>query len=376
MLLTLLLFLAGTLFGELRICVKCGYEAQSGALKCAHCSAELPPEKVETEKDESPAVPETETGSGGYISVDFVKKEIEKGQKALEQKNYALAVYFFKNAAALNYLAKPDSANRFAERIASLITNAQDKVRKVSRTCKACQGTGKATVYMRGLSKSGSDLSGEGSRKKIAATFKQCAVCGGTGSVLQNASIESLQGIYGRALGQYRTLQKTQRLTQTGEAWVDPEVAKLLTLEQEIMLRKAVAAPCEDCLGTGYQDCRKCEGIGKIKCNASGCMDGLVETESGGGLDGGTKLNRMQKCSICYGKGYIICEECNGTGGKACKSCKGSGERDMCSKCGGEGLAKCRKCNGTGKDKDGPCVECNEKGIVRCPSCNGDGKRD
>lgn len=227
---------------------------------------------------------------------------------------------------------------------------------------------------MKGLETS-DERFGKNSRKKRSAVFKTCDECAGKGKVRRRSSVEEFRSTYGRSLAKYRDMQTANRMVRIGEAWVTSKVSESLSLEQEVALRRAAASPCSDCMGTGYEDCRSCDGYGKTECSARSCKNGYIETSTGGSLQGVSSVNRLEKCSTCRGKARIICDRCHGSGGKTCSDCDGTGEREMCRRCSGEGLSDCRKCRGSGLYRDVTCSYCKGLGQSKCTSCNGDGRK-
>eukprot|EP01084_Bolivina_argentea_P289025 496205_1 len=142
-------------------------------------------------------------------------------------------------------------------------------------------------------------------------------------------------------------------------------------------------------------NCYKCEAIGRVKIDCSGC-EGLGYTTDCKSCNESGTINYTTECSKCNGSGdYKIedeCRRCNGSGlyrvGE-CRSCHGQGQAYLgdhykieCRKCNGTGnyTKSCFGCDGTGtfrKVKVGGCYRCNGNGIIRkskkCGNCRGSG---
>jgi hypothetical protein len=207
-----------------------------------------------------------------------------------------------------------------------------------------------------------------------------CAICGGTGSILGKGTVAQRKYAIGQALKRYQTLQQGRKYAQIGEAWVPQVLAPKLSARQQVVLRRATAAPCRACQGLGMADCTACKGAGKMRCTNRGCVNGSITVTADPSSRGssrllGRSLDQVRKCQMCKGTGFIACLPCRGTGAMLCTACNGTLERVACVRCAGEGSARCQKCGGEGKVKEVPCAVCGAEGIVLCATCNGDGKK-
>lgn len=79
-------------------------------------------------------------------------------------------------------------------------------------------------------------------------------------------------------------------------------------------------------------------------------------------------VDNRPTCSVCDGKGKLICHACKGSRTAACSECKATGqitnfrgEKETCQSCGGSGTIMCRVCNGQGYYS---CVTCMGEGRV------------
>lgn len=127
---------------------------------------------------------------------------------------------------------------------------------------------------------------------------------------------------------------------------------------------------CGNCEGTGKVDttCSSCRGTGVRQKTCPDCSgDGIIDVEcpdcgGTGSVDGAT-------CSTCSGTGKV-------NGSESCATCSGTGEVDVaCSTCSGTGRVKqsCFVCGGDGL-MDVSCPDCGGDGIVGtspCPTCGG-----
>lgn len=127
---------------------------------------------------------------------------------------------------------------------------------------------------------------------------------------------------------------------------------------------------CGNCEGTGKVDttCSSCRGTGVRQKTCPDCGgDGIIDVEcpdcgGTGSVDGAT-------CSTCSGTGKV-------NGSESCAACSGTGKVDVvCSTCSGTGLVKnpCTICGGDGL-MDVSCPDCGGDGIVGaspCPTCGG-----
>jgi len=340
------------------VCPKCGYEAADSQSRCAHCGAVLPSSQPAAGDEAAAAVRTGRTEP--VLEAGAVEQEIEKAREAAAEGRLDLAEYFLRNAAALNTISTDDAGPARGERIVELLEGCRTRGNTVSVKCPACDGTGKSAA---GASREAGGVSSLG----------RCSQCGGKGVIRRRVRPSELRLARGRAIEQYRLIQRNRLYRPVGEAWAPPDVAEDLTGRQRAALKRATAAPCGECGGLGRIDCDECNGTGRIKCPNRECVDGVVHSVRSERFSKG-KHTWQSKCKVCDGRGWLACEECGGTGAVLCRECGGSGERALCRRCSGKGLVDCRRCRGSGEYKGAPCAYCGSQGVTECTSCGGDGR--
>lgn len=346
------------------ICSKCGFENPKGSAVCTHCKERLPgapPEEGDVSgKGVDSGLPD---GEFKFLPGSVVEDEMRAGVAYLRNNEVELARIFFKNASALEMLTDPDVATDRPKQLLSLIERCRAGS-KVKGQCPKCEGTGKA--YM--VSKA---LNGEIKRQTRPG---RCSECKGRGEVLKQGTVRDRKRSLGVALSRNNDIQQARRYVSVGNAWVSQKIEDHLTIRQSVLLKKGYPSSCGSCVGIGLDDCSKCKGRGTVKCNNSGCTDGMVETVEGGRL-GGSTLTKRKKCRVCGGDALMDCASCQGKGTILCRKCDGSGEKLICRRCGGKGLIVCRRCRGAGVRKGAVCRECQGDGVTECSSCKGEGRK-
>lgn len=179
----------------------------------------------------------------------------------------------------------------------------------------------------------------------LACPTCTCAVCGGSGMLLNHESCGNCEG--------------------TGKVDTTCSSCRGTGVRQKT---------CPDCSGDGIADveCQDCGGTGIVEqatacpdCEGTGTVDGAA-CETCGGT--GSVVESVQ-CAACSGKGKV-------NGSESCTTCGGTGKVDVtCSSCKGTGLVKtsCSACGGDGL-MDVSCPDCGGDGIVGaspCPTCGG-----
>lgn len=379
------LFLCAALFvpaalAELLLCPECGYENPDGSRACTHCRAALPDRgREQTEAAGSDAAegedrrPEETAGEHetdllseeGFLSLRVVRDEVREAGRYQEQGEYEVARLFYRNASALNLLTDPGSGGRLSSSLVEAIRRCETPGGRAARKCPQCDGTGKRMMMT-------TSTTGEVEYREVYG--QHCPRCRGAGTVLKPATCSERLYRRGRAVNTVKLLQQARKFVPVGEAWVPAELESRLTLQQEVTLRRALAAPCAECGGLGRTDCRHCEGTAAAACPNGDCVNGKVEVTATDRLVR-TALTRLEKCEVCDGKAEVACDKCGGKGSFVCRKCNGSGEREACGKCGGRGLSSCGRCKGTGSYRDDICPYCKGAGETLCTSCNGDGRR-
>ncbi|ACB85497.1 ankyrin repeat domain-containing protein [Natranaerobius thermophilus] len=197
----------------------------------------------------------------------------------------------------------------------------------------------------------------------------------------------------------------------------------------------STAIKCDDCQGTGYNQCPAACDTGIVKCKNPDCIKGFVKCDECSGRGEITKECQdckigYQNCDLCDGKGFYQCAYCNGNGYltekvtescpcktqwlKSCPHCQGKGKTDgyvctvchgkkvLCSECNNskqreteecrevschncqgtgigeycdcsDGYVKCKTCGGNAQILEN-CSTCHSSGSVNCQRCQGDGK--
>ncbi len=112
---------------------------------------------------------------------------------------------------------------------------------------------------------------------------------------------------------------------------------------------------CDKCDGQGNNsDCSECGGSGDVPTECNNC-DGTGREE----------------CYVCDGEKTLDCTSCSGVGYTE----NSNGDKEECESCNGAGKEECYKCDATGKME---CAECGGSGEINmtCDNCDGDGKID
>lgn len=364
----LLFCLAGCAAAGFVICPRCGYENADTESACTHCQAAFPAaERGDADpKGASPEGAAKDAPAANTSREPLVAADIARGQVYLEQGATELARLFFRNAAALNMMSGNGDRSRTGQRIVALLNQCAGSRPHARRDCIVCGGSGWITPPAPSLA---------GSSAGLQLPRRQCKACGGTGGAAWGGTVDDRKYVRGRAVRQYRTLQRARGYNPLGGAWLPPGRADELDVRQRVRIKRATAPPCTACLGFGRTDCRECNGQGRVACPERDCVNGKVTVEDAGGLTRST-VTRTRACRVCDGRGVVACEACHGRGSVLCEDCNGTGEQERCRRCGGEGAMACRRCDGTGRRKGLECRACGGEGVSECSSCNGDGRRE
>ena len=347
------------------VCRQCGYESPEGSEACSHCKAKLPPPKPKSQSDDAQADNTLPSGKVKFISTKIVESEIQIAKKHLDAGDFDVANLFARNAAALEMVTDPLSKGERTDQIVEIRKKSETGGMTVDRKCSACNGSGKYVMETAAL---------DNKTTTIEVAGKSCPKCNGTGKVLKPSTMDERRFKLGRAMNKYTALQQSRKFVPLGAAWIPAELDGKLSGKQFMQVKRAVAAPCADCMGLGRLDCTKCKGQGEIKCTFQGCVQGKVEIQDEGRLVKG-KIKKLIKCKNCNGTGFVACADCRAQGSLVCKKCNGSGGRALCVRCGGQGMSACKRCQGSGTGKDGACSECKGEGVLECTACGGDGRK-
>jgi len=353
-----------TACAALRICPACAYEASSAAVSCGHCGKALPAKETVRA-----VMPEERSGRGrgAVVSSAVVIAEGQLARKYLKAGQADLALFFARNALALEALTARDGASNLAKRAAELVEEAKSAARTLNRPCRSCDGSGKVIKKTGGLSPS-EDF------EKTFTRWQKCGTCGGRGVEVVQGLVADQMVARGKAMRSYEVLQRGRKTVHIGNAWVPAEAAEALSVRQTAMILAATASPCEDCQGFGRLDCDHCGGRGVERCRARGCEGGQVEKKRQSSLTKDSFTMR-KRCPACDGRGFEPCEECDGRGSILCDECQGRGDRELCKRCNGQGFAACTRCKGAGRYRGEECPTCNAEGVELCRGCGGDGRK-
>jgi hypothetical protein len=166
---------------------------------------------------------------------------------------------------------------------------------------------------------------------------------------------------------------------------IDQHITTLrLTVPQKAAYAKAMVLPCEHCFGFKIEQCRKCDGLGLVKCNEASCNNGFKKDTASNTAttSGGRKIKRIdilktvQRCTSCDGTTFIECNTCERRGAITCTHCHGTGSKDICKTCDGVGYSECTRCKNSVSQpnkKAKVCTSCSGKLLVLCKTCDGAG---
>ena len=203
------------------------------------------------------------------------------------------------------------------------------------------------------------------------------------GHILQFPYVSRVSSIYERvmnasgkrlAIGEVQDQLKSENVkvqkTECGFSKIDLEVDNddISSLQDDYIIPESTKIlRCDDCRGSGYQNCpdEECGGRHEYKCpRCNGRGETTCKTCKG---------DKKLTCPECRGKGEMACSSCNGEGISVCKECKGRGDI-KCRKCSGQGKIRCSSCLGTGRNNNGGrCTRCFGSGYLTCENCSGRG---
>lgn len=197
--------------------------------------------------------------------------------------------------------------------------------------CLECEGRGKVESALRAID------TGEN-----GTTFRRaCPACGGRGRAVRALTPGERERLQRQALNAYEREQRTARRTPIGAGFMEAEAAKALSPEAHAALAARFPKRCRVCLGLGVEECRKCDGRGKV---------GRLERVEG--EDGETRTETVVSvCAACGGSGAVPCRRCDGSGlAKVCTRCDGLGTVDVEAKRDEPAHTElCRSCKGDGR---------------------------
>ena len=186
-------------------------------------------------------------------------------------------------------------------------------------------------------------------------------------------SANELRVLIAQGWRDFETRQQAFGYVACGRVWIQPDLLPLLNAKAQALIRTACPTPCPACMGLGIQDCSRCKGLGRVKCNNEGCVNGWILTAGANSLAPKNALKHKDRCPVCQGSGFMPCPDCLGIGTVPCKSCNGTGHNAVCPECGGPGWESCPKCHGAGIVGSASCPVCHGEKVVLCPKCHGEG---
>lgn len=350
------------------ICPKCGTEADGSTTTCAHCGAMLPETKAVAAPATNPAVSiEKQLATISEMALDATRADVRMANESLA-KRPELAFAYYENALALGRLVKREGlAADAGKSLAESVERCRKMLSFATRPCPTCNGSGKRSVQFQSLT------GVKGSTGLQVSDGPTCTACSGRGVVSTGRSVDELRVQIAQGRRDFGIRQQALGRVACGRVWAPPDLLSLLDVQRQALLRTACPTPCSGCMGVGQQDCARCKGAGRLKCNNAGCVDGWVTRKESNVLSAKLALSRKERCSTCQGSGFMPCPDCHAAGTIPCKNCGGAGHNAACVECNGQGWAVCPKCHGDGMVGDAVCPECHGKKELICPKCRGEG---
>lgn len=386
------------------ICSSCGREASTEDAKvCGHCQTPFP--RSAPKAEESPQTVAVQPSAGGAElagegdAFTVLKSEFDAARRLYTPENRGdnaarhpnTAFFHYRNVLALAPLAKiTDEGMR--EKLSTGVRQSLAEVTHFSEKCPVCKG---AREYVQKAPDLGQTTGRIGSRDWLKKKVP-CPLCDAKGVLPGYRNYANMTRYFAEGRREFDTTHQAAGDKKIGYAWVPDALAEGMNVRDRAMVASGFGAPCPKCGWTGLEQCQACKGEGVVKCKATGCKDGFVETATKSGLGGGnvgrnsrsrTSQQQNQRvevnpCEKCGGTTLVLCETCAGARLQPCRKCNGEGLAPQCNRCNGTGLVNCRKCSGTGRyRKPGPkgeeedCPDCRGLGEVNCQGCNGIGRR-
>jgi DnaJ-class molecular chaperone len=304
--------------------------------------------------------------------------EAARADKRLADESLAkrpeLAFAYFQNAVALSRLVKREGMSADAGKsLAESLERCRSQLSLTTRACPSCNGSGRRTIQFQSLGGAGDKSTHATMGTLQSADGPVCTGCGGRGVVVAGRSADELRVLIAQGRRDFETRQQALGRVASGRVWVPQDLQPLLDVRAQALIRTASPTPCNACMGVGNQDCARCKGAGRVKCNGEGCVDGWVTRKDPNALSPKTAISRRTPCLTCQGSGFMACTDCRGVGTIPCKACNGTGRSPVCRDCGGQGWGVCTKCQGTGSVSGNVCPDCRGKNERLCPKCHGEG---
>lgn len=353
---------------SLIICGSCGTEGAQGARYCSHCGGSLG--GAAASESTAPAAPQAAPPKSLQNLAEIAGKAAQEcvlaGRKQHQTGRPDVARMLYINALSIAGIDPAVLTPAQGDALQKEMRACEDTLSKIRVECPVCQGSGRRTMSVTGLGGSPN-----GGQATSVSSGIRCDACGGSGKRVRRRTVGERKAAQGQGTQAAEQVFRSLGLVQEGHAWIPQELVPQLDLVQRCRLRRAAAAPCQECQGFGLADCNKCGSTGFVPCKAKGCTHGMMEDAPLNSLDSKAVAIKSRKpCPMCKGTSQVVCTSCTGRGALTCPKCEGQGRRSLCNTCGGEGIGVCTLCRGTGEAKN----QNRNAPAAKCPSCEGTGK--
>ncbi|MDD4102092.1 MAG: hypothetical protein PHU80_05600 [Kiritimatiellae bacterium] len=357
---------AATLWAQgLVICPACGREAEEGAAVCGHCKKELSKPVAEQPKSVTADEPDKDAEMAAMAVAAVDSSAVQA--RGLEERSPDVALHFYLNAMALMRLV-PEGAVRpgVGEALLAGRVRVMQTLARGRDQCRRCGGSGRYQVNLGKV---------DGTSGVRAASGVACPECKGLGGHAGHREIDQFKMAILQGREGFERSRMVAGDVRVGRSFMPAALEARLSNRQRALVMTGMPVPCAACQLTARQACRACRGTGWVKCDNSGCRQGVLQPERRSGVRPERRLNEEQerRCPRCKGLGEVKCGVCQGSKGVVCEKCGGSGLGARCQRCTGSGLMTCTKCRGTGEVKGAPCSECKGEGVILCTTCRGEG---
>ncbi len=181
-------------------------------------------------------------------------------------------------------------------------------------------------------------------------TRRSCPLCEGRKGWAAYYSPRELYAVVTQARGIFMATHQARGEIAVGQAFVPRAMHEGAHRKQLKLVEEAYGKSCPKCEWTGIEECKKCKGAGKVKCDGNECKGGWIVTKtvtqqssssspsrsrsccSSRRSSGSRRTTRretvtVKECPICQGAGMRICPECGGRCAQPCSKCHGLGIR-------------------------------------------------
>lgn len=390
---------------EIRICNSCGYELYPATAKfCGNCgvSAAGTPSAQQDVKQQSNTSDTSQQDVAATEQEELTPLDISLlplGEKEYKIIQDSFDFYYHKAGSFITKkLSSQSILNAFtcyfylcnAEAMLRLLPNTPENTKKLNqitsakrqinsivpkdytRDCPRCEGDGFTDFHY---------LSHDDKVEKKENSV-ECTFCFTRKTFPYVLDHSTLNRYFTKA--KFDVFEQTQSNANTSQLIEQQITTTRLTVPQKAAYAKAMVLPCEQCFGFKIEQCRKCDGLGLIKCNDNSCNNGYKKNTTSGSSSGsgGNKIKRIealkniQKCKTCDGTTFIECNTCKRRGAITCTQCHGTGSKDICKTCDGVGYLECTRCKKYANQpnkKQRICTACSGKLLVLCKTCDGAG---